>query len=201
MDRTLINIASILVGGAGIFTVLTGFNVPQLNMSFWGENPYSVKRDAIESAMTWIFTGFATLGLLLQLGAEIWGAELPDRSHGWKYYGLFTISGFVAVAWVVWLLTGVGTFVARKQWQPRIITLQREPFDRAKFVVEHDGWTREHWQKGVVSEAETPRYRAEQFTEAEKYIKQIEDLLEVKPTGDLAQRVASLEPFFQKEGK
>ena len=45
MDRTILNIVSILIGGAGLVTALTGFNVPQLNMSFWGENPFAVKRD------------------------------------------------------------------------------------------------------------------------------------------------------------
>ena len=37
MDRTIINLVSILVGGAGLFTVLTGFNVPELNMNFFLE--------------------------------------------------------------------------------------------------------------------------------------------------------------------
>ena len=39
MDRTIINLVSILVGGAGLFTVLTGFNVPELNVIFfWKES-------------------------------------------------------------------------------------------------------------------------------------------------------------------
>ncbi|MDF0673185.1 MAG: hypothetical protein P0120_02415 [Nitrospira sp.] len=108
MDRTLINLLSILVGGAGLFTVLTGFNVPELNMSFWGENPYAVKRDAIDNTMKWMFTLVASLGLVLQIWAEIWGENLPDRLYDSSYYTVFSVIGLVVVGSLVWLLTGVG---------------------------------------------------------------------------------------------
>src|ERR1700682_4558547 len=98
MDRTLINLVSILVGSAGLFTVLTGFNVPELNMSFFGANPYAVKRDAIESTMKWIFAVVALFGLVLQLWAEIWGVNLPDRSHNSKYYINFCVGSLVAIS-------------------------------------------------------------------------------------------------------
>jgi hypothetical protein len=56
MDRTILNLLSLIIGGSGIFVVLTKFNVPELNMSFLGENPFAIKRDAIDNVMTWIFT-------------------------------------------------------------------------------------------------------------------------------------------------
>ena len=80
MDRTLINLASIFVGGAGLFTVLTGFNVLELNMSFFDANPYAIKRDVIENTMKWLFTFVAFIGLMLQ-----WWRKLPrqgDTSKG-----------------------------------------------------------------------------------------------------------------------
>lgn len=203
MDRTLVNLVSILIGGAGLLTVLTGFNVPQLNMSFWGENPYAVKRDAIETTMNWVFAIVALGALVLQLWAEIWGASLPERSHDSKYYISVSIGGLVAVGAIVWVLTGVGNWIARLRWQPTVIELQREIFDRAKFVVEHAGWRPEQWeqQETITRAGDTERYKAENMRAAGENLSQIEDLFEVKPQGDFKQRVAALQPLFSKVGR
>jgi len=56
LDKTIINLATILISGTGLFVVLTKFNVPELNMSFVGGNPYAVKRDIIEGVMSFVFT-------------------------------------------------------------------------------------------------------------------------------------------------
>jgi hypothetical protein len=36
LDETFINLATILVSGAGLFAVLMKFSVPELRMSFFG---------------------------------------------------------------------------------------------------------------------------------------------------------------------
>ena len=191
-----------LIGGAGLFTVLTGFNVPQLNMSFWGENPYAVKRDVIETTMNWIFAIVALVALMIQLWAEIWGAHLPERSHDSKYYISFSVGGLIAVGVMVWVLTGFGNWIARLQWQPTVVALQRELFDRTKFVVEHAGWTPEHWvqQETITRAGDSERYKTDNLRAAGEHLSQIEDLFEVKPQGDFNfnQRVAALQPLFSK---
>lgn len=200
MDRTLVNLASILVGGAGLLTVLTGFNVPQLNMSFFGENAYAVKRDVIDATMNWMFTIVALAGLALQLWAEVWGEHLPDRSHHSRYYINFALGGVVAVGLMVWVLTGFGNWIAKMQWQPTIVTLQRDLFDRAKFVVEHDGWTPEHWEnrEAITRAGDADRYTLGNLKATEEHLRQIEELLELNPQGDLKRRVATLQAAFSK---
>ena len=42
MDRTPLNVISFWIGGAGLFTVLTGLNLPEARRSFWGDNPFLV---------------------------------------------------------------------------------------------------------------------------------------------------------------
>jgi hypothetical protein len=48
MDKTLLDLISLLIAGAGLFAVLTKFNVPQLRATYWDENPYALKRDEID---------------------------------------------------------------------------------------------------------------------------------------------------------
>lgn len=81
MDKTIINLLTILVSGSGLFVVLTKFNVPELNMLFLGENPYALKRDIIDNVMTWTFTSLALFGLLFQVAGEIFGRDVPERIH------------------------------------------------------------------------------------------------------------------------
>lgn len=200
MDRTLINLTSMLVGGAGLFTVLTGFNVPELNMSFWDANPYAIKRDAIENTMEWLFTFVASVGLFLQLWKEIWGASLPDRSHDSNYYIKFVLLGFVLVGLMVWTLTGVGNWIARWQWQPTVVQLQTELFEQAKFVAAHEGWDRDHWKtkEAIIAAGNAESYKANDIKAADKNLKQVEKLLEVESLGDLQARVTRLQPLFSK---
>lgn len=199
MDRTLVNIASIVIGGAGLFAVLTEFNVPGLNMSFFGENTFAVKRDVIETIMTRLFTFVALTGLGLQLWAEVWGAHLREHTHKRTLYIQAIIGSVIAVAMLVWALTGIGNSVARRVWQPKVVDMQRVVFDRSKFIVEHDGWTPEHWENRneLVSRGESERLRTAGMETAEKDLAQIEDLLDVSRSGDLLRRIEALQPFFQ----
>src|SRR5437879_7163823 len=104
MDRTGLNVVSMVLGGAGILTVLTGFNVPQLRMSFWGENPYELKRDAIANAMDWIFAGLTLIGIAIQIVAEIVGDSLPERLYTVHSYVRVTAVSVLATVGLVWLL-------------------------------------------------------------------------------------------------
>ena len=199
MDRTLVNVISILIGGAGLLTVLTEFNVPQLNMSFFGENPFAVKRDAIDTAMKWIFTLVAVAGLALQLWAEVWAGDMPERLHSPRFYVLAAIGGLIAVGLIVWMLSGVGYWIAKKEWQPKVVAMQRELYERSKFAIEHDGWMPEHWEnrEALTRDGESERLKPAGINEADRFLAQIEDLLEVGRRGDLSQRAQALQPFFR----
>lgn len=90
--------------------------------------------------------------------------------------------------------------IARWQWQPTVVELQRELFERAKFVVLHDGWTLEQWEKrATLALAEDSEgYKAKNEQAANQHLGQIEKLLEVESSGDLKERVARLERMFEK---
>ena len=193
----MVSLLAILVGGAGLFTVLSKFNVPELNVAFYGQNPFAVKHDVIDGVITWVFTLMAVTGLVLQAGAEIAGDRLPDRRHRKPaFYLRFFAVGVVAMVAIVWLLTAASYRVAKSYWWPEIIVLQREAFKAAEFVVQNQGWREDQLPiKERLQDAE--KHRQANLDQAKERINQIERLLELEPLSeDLRARIVRLQPFF-----
>jgi hypothetical protein len=180
MDRTQLNIISILLGAAGLFGALSGFNVPEVNMTYWDANLYAIKRDTIESTMKWSFTMVALGGFLVRLLTEI--SDPPNRSKDWRYlhYSIFFAVWLLASVMGVYVLKEVNNQIARSHWEPIVIKEQRKPFEHAKAVAEQDG-------------------KGNDLKVAEDELGQIEKLLwEDESRGDLRQRVERLQPMFTK---
>jgi hypothetical protein len=199
IDRTVINLISIIVGGAGIFTVLTGFHVPELNTTFVGGNLFAVKRDTIQNITNRIFTIVALCGLALQLWAEIWGQQLPDRLYGATFYMSATFVGFAVMTLLVWLLLGLIDRVARRRWEPELITHLSEAFKDVAFVVDHGGLRQDQRAlKDSTAGADGERNKADNLRQAENTLTLIEKLLEISTEGDLSSRVNRLRKSFSK---
>jgi hypothetical protein len=198
MDRTILNLLSLIIGGSGVFVVLTKFNVPELNMSFFGENPFSIKRDAIDNVMTWIFTGLALVGLLLQIFGEIWSDRFPGRQYTIRFYAWFSLASLLAVVAVVFVLTAIGNRIAKRTWLPVIVSKMTEAYTQSRFIVEHDGWRAD--QLNVKDTLADPTsYLRANFETAENRVAQIEKLLDLPYDGDeLKLRVERLKPYFEK---
>ncbi len=168
-------------------------------MSFFGENPFAVKRDAIENTMTWLFTGVTLLGLLLQVLGEVLGDRLKARRHRIRVYAVLSVGGLLATAVLVLVLTTVGNHVAKRSWLPKVVTSQSEAYRHARFIVEHNGWREDQLSvKDALRDAD--RYRRANLEQAERAIEQIEKLLEL-PTqpNPLQQRVTRLGSYFREQ--
>lgn len=200
LDSTMVNIATILLGGAGLFAVLTDFYVPEVNLAFLDGNPFSEKRAIIQTKQAWIFSLLTLVALLLQLWAQVWGAHLAPRLHQTTTYLMASVVGLALLGTLVWGLSSVGYRLARLEWEPKVIESQRTAFEQAQFVATHDGWTVEHLQQRdqILREGQAERYRQQNLAYVERNLGFIEDLLEVSASGDLRQRVVALEPFFKK---
>lgn len=194
----MLNIVSLIVGGAGIFVVLTKFNVPELNMSFFGENPFAVKRDAIETVMTWIFTCLATIGLLLQIGGEIWSDRLQSRQYTSSFYMCFFLVSCLMAFVIVCGLTAIGNRIAKRTWLPMVVAKQAELYSQTRIIVDHDGW--EEGQLKVKDTLQNPRmYQEKNLEGAERSVTQIERLLDLpSDLVELKPRMERLAPFFER---
>lgn len=116
MDRTILNLASLLLGAAGIFTVLSGYNGPELRTAFGGENPFLVKQDAINGWKDRLFMGVAVLAVLIQAVAEVFGASIEDRSHGWRLYLVAFGTILVIIASLWFGIVAISVRLARREW-------------------------------------------------------------------------------------
>jgi hypothetical protein len=189
VDKTTLDLVSIVLGGTGLFVVLTKFNVPELNAWVIGASPFVIKRDWIDSTMTWLFTGLALLGLLIQVGAAIWGDHIQQRVHTPCFYLLafaVMVAGGVLLAW---LLTVVGRHLARRLWLPRIIDNQKDLYKTARFIIEHDGHREDQLHD-----------RKTNLEAATKSVAQIEKLLDLPSRStDLTSRLDAIKPFFERQ--
>jgi hypothetical protein len=198
VDRTLINIASILVGGAGLFSILAGYNVPEVDRSFFGPDPFLVKQGAIAEVSDSIFAIVTVAALLLQLCAEVIGDAVPHRIHGSAFYVGAGLVGLAAVALLVRILSRLAGAIARLRWLPQVIQLQADLFDRCEFIVANGGLDRKQLaEPETMSEALREEFRRRHLEFAEQYTVELARLLEVDPRGDLRDRIKRLRALFR----
>ena len=199
MDRTLLNLLSLLIGGAGIFSALTKYSVPEVNQSFFGTNPFLIKSDAIEKVTTWAFTLLALLALALQVWAEVWGGTLPERSYSVPQYVGASLTAVAVLIGVLMVIAKVSARIARKTWEPELVRLQRELFQNALEMVENDGWSLQHIRANEHQHPEADTIRIRNLENVEHNIRQLERLFDVSNTaGAQIERLRRIEQIFRK---
>ena len=92
------------------------------------------------------------------------------------------------------MLTKTGKLIARRRWLPKIIKGQREAYEKAKFIVEHDGRL-----DNQIERNDLPYKNIQQtYKKAEKHIKQIERLLDIPNNlTDKKKRIDRLRRYFE----
>ncbi len=165
-------------------------------MAFLGQNPFLVKQEIIERVHGWVFMAVAMFGIALELWAEVTGLPRSERRRSRRFYTVVALTGIVLVFLGFWVLAGVGNSLARRCWQPLIVTQMRDAYGQARFIVEHDGWRRDQLAvRHTLTNPET--YRAANLEVAQRTIAQIEALLELPvETADLKVRLATLGRYF-----
>ncbi len=73
-------------------------------------------------------------------------------------------------------------------------------YERARFTVEHDGWTPEHWEnrETIIRQGKAEESRANNLASIERQVTDLEMLFEMPRNGDLRRRVESLAPHVQE---
>jgi hypothetical protein len=197
IDQVLINLTTILISGIGVFTAITKFNLPETNMSFWGENPFIIKRDIIENEIVWIFSLLALFGLLLQVLREIHAETISERLYRpHHYYLFFLVLGILMMCILVPIFTAIGQASAKQKWLPKTIENQKEVFQEADFIIKHNGWREDQVQ--LKEKLDNPqKYIDINYQTAGKNILQIEQLLEIKnPPVSRLEKINNLKKYF-----
>ncbi len=197
IDKTTLNITAVFITGAGLFAALTKYKVPEINYSFWGSNPFAIKRDIIDGVLTWYFVIFALLGLVFRLVALVCENNIfCERKYSTKFYIKFSIAMLFLMFFSVPIIGNIGRYTAKRKWIPLVTQNQKESFLQSKYIIEHDG-LREDQIKQKDSLDDINKYRRINYEKTEENINQIEKLLEVKANSqELEGRIRDLERFF-----
>jgi len=130
MDQVILDILSIVIGGAGLFVVITKYNIQETRMNFYGEtNVFREKASVIDDVMTWIFTLLSILGLFALIIKDIYGEIIPERLHAFSYYWLVFLLSLSFAFVLVNVLDWFGKKIARRRWLPLVKNGFREAFE------------------------------------------------------------------------
>lgn len=191
LDRTTLNIASLVLGAIGLAVALTAYNAPEVNRAYLGVNPFAVKRDIISNRMTYLFTGAAVMAVIIQVAMAVF--DLPDRIHPTAFYAWLSVACLAASIILAFALRRIGLFWARKAWFPQIIELQRDVYRSVAEVIENGGARIAQLRAGNVTDHD----RESNLATARQRLEQLENLFEVPLTTiNLDDRLDAIRPYF-----
>lgn len=197
IDKTILNIISIFIAGAGLFAALTKYKVPEINYSFWASNPFAIKRDIIDGALAWYFVIFALLGLVFRLISLLCENNIfCERKYSTKFYIKFSTAMLFIMFICVPVIGNIGIYAAKRKWVPLITQNQKDSFLQSKYIIEHDGLRKDQLKQKALLD-DIGKYRKINYESAEESINQIEKLLEIKGISrKIEDRVKYLERYF-----
>jgi hypothetical protein len=198
LDKTILNLLTILISGSGIFAVLIKFSVPELNITFMGGNPYIIKRDIIEKVMTRIFIALALIGLLIQTYAVIYGNKLNERLYSISFYIVFFLACIAGMTILVICLGAIGKYIAKKIWWPQLIKKQHKGFHLAEEIIKNGGYYNKDLDKKIsFTDEQKQQITESRYKQCYEILSRIEDLLEIHDIPKtIEERYNNLKKFF-----
>lgn len=134
LDKTLLDLISLLLSATGIFSVLAKFYVPQLNKMYVGSNPHVTKRDEIDSVTAILFIILAVTGVVVQAVSIVKSDSLP-RLYSEKVYFYSFCSGLIVVILIAYCIKCLGRLIARPLWIAKVSALYSTEVGYLNFMV------------------------------------------------------------------
>jgi hypothetical protein len=199
IDRTALNIVSLVMGAVGIIGAFSGSNVSpsDANAGTFGTNLFAMKREIIAAEAAFGFAMLAAFMLLLQLVMEIFDWPKDDRDdRTWTYYLRVLVIAAI-LAWPICVaLARTSEARARNHWRPMVISGKRESLEKARIVIESRGAMN---GPGDTKPTTDEKMRSNRLKAEDNYLAEIEHLLEIQiPAGDLEARVKALSRIFEE---
>ena len=182
LDKTLVSIIAMVFGGVGLIGAITRFDIPKSERTVFGENLFLQKENIINNVITWVFTIYAMIGLILQilLGEII---QLEERLHSTGFYFSALSIALIVIISLVPLMKRLSKWIARDYWVPELVKKARENYLLAKSLIE---------TKNEVEKESNPQ--------ALKIVGWLEDLFEMKSEKpDLISRLKYFEKLFEEK--
>lgn len=180
IDKVVLDLISLFLTSAGVFSVLTKFYVPQLNLMYMGHNPHAIKRDAIDSVSTWIFLILGFGGILIQ-GYSIINDGSLKRSQTRDWYFVAFFVGLVSTLLLTYLLGKVGKFFAKRKWLPELGRRYAKNLEFLHFMIGHESeWSQRYKDRKRIKDIKTEEsFRITNIESAQEMIADLETLFEI----------------------
>ncbi len=200
IDKTILDLISLLFGTAGIFSVLVKYSVPQLNQTYIGSNPHGLKRDVIDSVTTKMFLFLALIGIFIQAISIIKGDSLP-RQHSERWYIMAFLYGIPCILVVTYVFGKLARIIAQLIWKPKIAKEFVENLDYLHFMIGSDT----AYAKAYIAQHNIQDKRAEEslrnanLESARQMVADLENLFEIKNKSlDWKLRLTRISPYIER---
>lgn len=198
VDKTMLLIISAMITFFGALFTFIKYSPPELCMSFWGSNPFTIKANIINTMRTKVFFTFTIIGIVMQFTTAMYGDCLTKKLYGYKFYILYTVCIIISVVLLAGIVNTVSKVFAKRKWLPKIVEIHKEMFYSSKFIIDHDE-LREDQIKNIDKLENIDNFRKSNFRTAEGRISQIENILEVNNNEkNLTSRVNNLKKYFRE---
>jgi len=132
IDQTMLNIISLLFGATGLFSALSKYWSPSLNLTFIGESPFIIKQRIIDDVMTRAYLILAIPGFFIPIITNIFFYDLPLRIHQSFFYYFLLLISIITIAVIMRIFLVSGKMIAKRIYLPKIIENQRKSFNFVK---------------------------------------------------------------------
>ena len=200
-DKVILDLLSLLVAGLGLFGVILKLTTPALNdarlsATFWGANPFQLKRDQIDSAITRFYTAVTFFGFVLQGMSIIW--PFPARLYSTCTYLIIFLLGLLLCWPSSFAISWFAKLYAQKHWKKEIIQSQKELFEQANEIFLNNGLNKSQVADiPKKSKAELDDLKKLNWANFDSAISQIEELLDLKnDMADRRKKIERLRKFF-----
>ena len=198
MDKTTFDLITIIIAVIGVFMALKKYSPPELNMTFYGENLFSIKKDIIEKRRKWVFALFVVMGLSIQIIEKIFFPRLQEHIHTNNYYIFSFILILLIMLFFAFLLDKLAKSIAKKKWLPELVEKLREAYKQTSEIIENRGLERKQLDL-TNKEQDLIEIIHNNYKRVDERLERIEKLLDIRRKGkNREERIKLLKKFYME---
>ncbi len=197
IDKVILETIILLAIGLSLYAILTKAYEQGINDPLYGTDIFALKKEAVDKYNTYLFSGLALVGFILQVAVTFFKSKIINKIYSWKVYFVVFISGVAVFSFLSSGLVWLGTRLAKQEWLPKVIAAQVDIYHVSKRIVINRGLRDD--QLLISDQRKLQAIRKINFALAGRYLKQIDGVLELEPgSADYNSRIRRLERYFEK---
>jgi hypothetical protein len=194
MDKTLLDIVSVFLGGAGVIGAIVKYKYPEARKTYWDGNLYNEKADIIDDTIVIVFSILTVISLFIQIVIKIWNDKIPERLYNSNTYLICSIIGLIITSSLIAVFLLISYRIAQLFWFPMIAREYKDNIILARTIIIEIN----EGSIGAGNETSV-KQREAKIRQVTKIINTAEKLLEIKSVNsDLNDRFSKIEQIVNK---